>query len=705
MAASGKRPPRVDVRTMYPNFYAEQHKHHVQENSTMAVTRKHRENSGGSVRREGYRDATRPPSRNGILQLKQRDKCRSGDGMSTRQIEVSSTEPSSGVRGSSQVIPPICINRSSNQQESTSPALNEDRKRAFPRSMAQSLRPPSRQVALRGELSLTSPAWEENKKNTFFDNAGISPRLRPLPYPTTLAGSARSLLEAATARLPNALDGETLQDFVMNTRPRTRYTRRELHRQGSAHTLARISTAPMTLHGRQYIDSGSATARDTESLITSRSAGVLHDVSPSAGLSRRPPSRQTSVVDIAEAALPGAEIDDSPDEDGDANFFLTELEAAAQAASAAAAAKRGILARHVALGSFLLYGDPPAFVAAIQHFTAAIKLVEPFHDAVFPKSDSPANLALTSLLHHHRGIALRELVVASSSATSKAAMACIKYAFAAQRRALELAQRAQDPRLHARAVKALGLLLLDAHAYGPALTHQQEALQIALEEKDRELEARVYANLGNLALAQLNFGHALSCHHRDLQLCSAKVLDCRLGQARAHRNLSIVYAKLHRREQQLTHEKESHMAGSNSGGAYLYDIANHTSSSIGNICFQSSSDIDPALVVLVSQNLAEIVRGLSAQPNIKTVENDDNENSISSALAEEWRAVEVDLKAALAAVSTGSEAEAVVTEAEAFAISPKSPSAISRHVSIRIDNYASTASPMHSEESLQSQEP
>ncbi|KAL4118508.1 hypothetical protein PRIC2_010833 [Phytophthora ramorum] len=285
-------------------------------------------------------------------------------------------------------------------------------------------------------------------------------------------------------------------------------------------------------------------------------------------------------------------------------------------------------------------------------------------------------------------------------------MVCVKLAFAAQRRALELAQRAQDPRLQARAVKTLGLLLLDAHTYGPALTHQQEALQLALEEKDRELEARVYANLGNLALAQLNFGHALSCHHRDLQLCSSKALDCRLGRARAHRNLSIVYAKLHRRNQQLTHEKEARIAEYNDGGAYLNDVASHTDNSVGNICFQPTTCIDPALVTLVTQNLAEIVRGLSGQNRGLTEENDDN-NSITAALEQEWSTAEVDLEAAVAIVSTEAHTQITGQGSESFTPSPtKSPNkaAFSRHVSIRINNYSSAPASQQPESSLQSQE-
>ncbi|ETM42305.1 hypothetical protein L914_12019 [Phytophthora nicotianae] len=656
MTPNERRPLRMDVKSMYPNFHAEQHKHHVQENSTMAVPRKQREGSGGSTRRDAYGVTSRPPSRNGLLQ---KQHIHDREDMPAQRNEMSKRE-----------IPPIVPKRSSNQQEvmaSTPPSEND-----------MGVRPPSRQVALRGELNLTSPAWEDDAST---NNVGLSPRLRPLPFPA----SARSLLEARTARLSSTMDGESLQDLVMNTRPRSRYARKELHRQGSAKTLARISTAPSTLRGHQSLDGTSAPTRCSTPLISSRSTENLL----SSDTSRRPPSRkavQIAVINTVEAVLPGLELEDDTDDD-DTNFFLTELEAAARAASAAAAAKLRILARHITLGSLLLYGNPPAMVPAIQHFTAALKSIE----TTQPTPTSPSTLALISLLYHHRGVAFRELVVSSTTQTSKAAKICIKHAFAAQRRALELAQRAKDTRLQARAVKDLGLLFLDSHAYGPALSHQQEALQIALEEKDRELEARVYANLGNLALAQLNFGHALSCHHRDRQLCSSKVLDCRLGRARAHRNLSIVYAKLHRRDQQLKHEKEWRIAAHSEGGAYLYDISSHPDNSVGNICLQSSTDIDPALVNLVTQNLAEIVRGLNAHRSRESTLDNSDEDSLIAALEQEWSTAEVDLKAAITAVSSEGRKATSVREIKPSPVSQaKSPrkTVSSPQVSIRINKYS-----------------
>eukprot|EP00644_Phytophthora_capsici_P015331 jgi/Phyca11/66933/gw1.24.340.1 len=379
MATEERRPSRMDVKTMYPNFCAEQRNHHVQENSTMAVPTKRRQGSG---RRDRCETTTRPPSRTGLAQLKQR--------LHRNQTEAT---------GRSKSATPLVLPRQGSNQHDSG---NSD---IAPESIPSS-RPPSRQVALRGELSLTSPAWEDN---SVANAVRISPRLQPLRFSSS-AGSARALPQSTATT-----ESESLQDLVMNARPRTRYARRELHRQGSAKTLARISTAPTPL--RQSLDGSS--------LISSRSSGSLFSAD-----TKRPPSRQAvqiAVVNTVEAVLPGLEADGDSDDDDDTNFFLTELEAAARAAT----------------------------------------------------------------------------------------------------------------------------------------------LQIALEERDRELEARVYANLGNLALAQLNFGHALSCHHRDLHLCSSKGLDCRLGRARAHRNLSIVYARLHRRDQQLNHEKEARIAAYSDGGAYL----------------------------------------------------------------------------------------------------------------------------------------
>ncbi|OWY97062.1 hypothetical protein PHMEG_00032499 [Phytophthora megakarya] len=399
--ATRRRPARMNVQTMYPNFHAEQHKHHVQQNNTMVLPGKRRERSGGTKRAD-FVHSTRPPSRNEPQRVPNRDD------MDARHI--------SSAERSRQAILPIVLKRSSNQHETMTPAGQSDSDFQTPIVIEPSLRPSSRQVALRGELSLTAPAWEDN------NIAGISPRLRPLPFPTSLTRSAPSLLEATTARLSDSVGGESLQDLVVNARPRSRYARRELHRQGSAKNLARISTAPSILRGNQSLDGTSMTARVGTPLINSRSTGnLLFD------LSRRPANHQDAQV-------------------------------------------------------------------------AVINTVEAF----------------------------------------------------------------------------------------------------ALEEKDRELEARVYANLGNLALAQLNFGHALSCHHRDLYLCSSKVLDCRLGRARAHKNLSIVYAKLHRRNLQLNHEKEARTAAYHNGGAYLYDITNHANTSVGNICLQSSTTIDPALKSLVN---------------------------------------------------------------------------------------------------------
>lgn len=647
---------------MYPNFHAEQHKHHVQENSSMAVARKRRESSSRSDSTASS-GSGRPPSRNAVPELRKHFSSRYNEDVLTSR-KSKAAHPRADQPG----IPLIAPNPSSNQLEAATP----------------SVRPPSRHTAIRGELSLVHPAaWEHD--NASGGSVGVSPRLRPLVLAPTLADSATSLLEASAGGLSVA-ESESLQDLVINARPRVRYARRELYRQGSAPSLERISTAPATLPGRCLLDN--TTARDTSMLTTSRSAGALQSARMTARLNQRPPSRQafqSLAVDTVEAVFPGADVDE-PDDD-DTNVFLTELEAAARAASAAAAARLSTLARHIALGSFLLYGNPPAHVAAIHHFTEALKTVESAQNERDP--DWPA-LALASLLHHHRGVALREIVVAAASTHTKPAAACVKHAFAAQRRALELAQRANDLRLQARAVKTLGLLLLDAHSYAPALTHQQEALQHALEEKDRELEARVYANLGNLALAQLQFGHALSCHKRDLDLCSSKALDCRLGRARAHRNLSIVFAKLHQREQQIKHEREAREAEHKDGGAYLYDVATHSDNSVGNICLQSSTPIDPALVHRVAQDLQEIVRGLSAKlQNDATTHNTDGD-SIMAALEQEWQSTEIDLEAAVAALGDNGDTLASRRELKSLLASPTAGN--SRHVTIQVNLYGSAAS-------------
>ncbi|RLN98138.1 hypothetical protein BBJ28_00002465 [Nothophytophthora sp. Chile5] len=581
MAAADGRQPRMDIKELYPNFHAEQRKHHVQETSMVSTTRKRREGSkrGGSASSSGYRADIRPFSRNGSTQPKQPGGHQdNGSFPSSRRASSAVSGAARGARGDRRAMPPISGSRSSNQQEDVPPSADDDRGVLAAVQMSPLLRPPSRQVAIRGELSLTSPrAWGDGDV-ALTGLTSLSPSLQPLP-----------LFETPV----NTTEATLLQELVFNARPRSRYARRELYRQGSARPLTRISTAPTTLPGPQALGTDVVTTRaSTPLLATSRSVVGAR-------------SQSSSNLQIY-TIKPDDQVEEEGD-DVDPSFFLTELEAAAQAASTAAVDRLRTLARHIARGAFLLYGNPPGLVNAVEHFSAALRMVEPLQ--IDSEPETPADLAVASLLHHHRGIALREVAISSSSTASKsAAVESTTLAFAAQRRALELAQRAEDSRLQARAVKALGLLLLDAHAFEPALAHQQEALQLALEAKDRELEARVYANLGNLALAQLQFGHALSCHQRDLDLCLSRAVDCRLGVARAHSNLALVFAKLQRRGQQAKHEQEACKAEEEGGGAFLYDVTHHAGDSVGNLCLQPSTTLNPALVDLVAQNLRDIER-------------------------------------------------------------------------------------------------
>ncbi|RLN88234.1 hypothetical protein BBJ28_00001587 [Nothophytophthora sp. Chile5] len=518
-------------------------------------------------------------------------------------------------------MPPISGSRSANQQEDAPPSADEDRGVLAAVQMAPLLRPPSRQVAIRGELSLTSPrAWSDGDVAPT-GLTSLSPSLQPLPLPETPVNTIDSA------------EATPLQELVFNARPRSRYARRELYRQGSARTLTRISTAPTTLPGFQALGTDVVTTRaSTPLMATSRSVVGLRSQSSS--------SRQVYTIE------PGDDQVEEEVDDTDSSFFLTELEAAAQAASAAAATRLRTLARHIARGAFALYGNPPGFLNAVEHFSTALRMVEPLQ--VDDEPETPADLAVASLLHHHRGVALREVAISSSSTASKStAVESTTLAFAAQRRALQLAQRAEDSRLQARAAKALGVLLLDAHAFEPALAHQQEALQLALEAKDRELEARVYANLGNLALAQLQFGHALSCHQRDLDLCSSRAVDCRLGVARAHSNLALVFAKLQRRGQQAKHEQEACRTEEEGGGAFLHDVAHHTGDSVGNLCLQPSTALNPALVDLVAQNLRDIERENRSQ---------DFTNATPTATTAEERRREQDLLVVLPTASGETEA-------------------------------------------------
>lgn len=256
------------------------------------------------------------------------------------------------------------------------------------------------------------------------------------------------------------------------------------------------------------------------------------------------------------------------------SFFLTEIDAKV-------AADQWKIAHSVARGSFLLYGTGD-FSQAAAYFSTALAVAR----------DNEEDLGLLASLHHHIGIALKEQG------------AKLNWAKTMQEKALRFAERLQDRRMIGRALKALGVILLEQQQYNAALEHQQRALAIAIEEKDHELEARVYANLGNLASSQSHFGHALACHERDLKLSLSTRLRSAVGQARAHHNLAILYEQLNKQELKREHE---HKAALLSGPrAFELDVSNHVNDSVGNVYMQLTSP-DPKLVEMVSTALQDVL--------------------------------------------------------------------------------------------------
>lgn len=273
------------------------------------------------------------------------------------------------------------------------------------------------------------------------------------------------------------------------------------------------------------------------------------------------------------------------DESDVANFFLTEIDKIAATDEAAKQRKetKQQLAGAIADASYLLYGvQQPE--PAVKRLADAVAFAERLRDH---QGGGQYFDALVGLLHHHAGVALKDLGHA-------------KLALAAQRRCLDVALRVQDRRLQARAVKALGVLLLDAHDVTSALEHQQEALAIAIDEKNRELEARVCANLGNLAAAQMRFGHAIACHERDLALSESPALNSAVGAARAHRNLAVVYGRLHKRGLQQKHEV---LARELEEGARAFeaDVEQHATDSVGNLACQLSTWDDELVEMVASE--------------------------------------------------------------------------------------------------------
>lgn len=269
---------------------------------------------------------------------------------------------------------------------------------------------------------------------------------------------------------------------------------------------------------------------------------------------------------------PSDKVPPSPWGDDDlSSFFLTELDAKAVEA-------QWKLARCIAKGAFLLYGSCE-FQKAAGLLSEALELAT--------GDDSP-----TALLCHHIGIALKE--------DGK-----LQWAQAMQEKALVAAQRAREPRVHGRALKALGVLFMDTGEPALALDHQQEALALALNEKDAELEARVYANLGNIASLQMQFGHALSCHKRDLRLSTALPhAKSAVGQLRAHRNLALVYEKLSKCDLRREHEQQA--ASFTNTTAFVEDMRTQTQSGIGNIYMQLTKR-DPKLESMVATSIRDIV--------------------------------------------------------------------------------------------------
>lgn len=257
------------------------------------------------------------------------------------------------------------------------------------------------------------------------------------------------------------------------------------------------------------------------------------------------------------------------------SFFLTEIDAKV-------AADQWKIAHGIARGSYLLYGTCD-FSQAAAYFSTALAVAQ---------NNTEDDLGLLALLHHHIGIALKEQG------------GKLNWAKSMQEKALAFAEQLQDRRMIGRALKALGVILLEQHQYNAALEHQQRALAVAIEEKDPELEARVYANLGNLASSQSHFGHALACHERDLKLCLSTRLRSAMGQARAHHNLAILYEQLNRQQLKREHEQKATLL--NGPRAFEADVANHANDAAGNVYMQLTTP-DPKLAEMIATALQDVL--------------------------------------------------------------------------------------------------
>lgn len=271
------------------------------------------------------------------------------------------------------------------------------------------------------------------------------------------------------------------------------------------------------------------------------------------------------------------------------SFFLTEI-------NARVAADQWKIVHGIARGSYLLYGTCD-FSQAAAYFSSALAVAQ----------DNEDDLGLLALIHHHIGIALKEQG------------GKLNWAKSMQEKALTFAERLQDRRMIGRALKALGVILLEQQQYDAALEHQQRALAIAIEEKDQELEARVYANLGNLASSQSHFGHALVCHERDLKLCLSGRLRSAMGQARAHHNLAILYDQLNKQELKREHEQKAALLSG--PRAFEVDVANHANDAAGNVYMQLTFP-DPKLAEMVAAALQDVLedRSKAQQRQLQTFE-------------------------------------------------------------------------------------
>lgn len=342
-------------------------------------------------------------------------------------------------------------------------------------------------------------------------------------------------------------------------------------------TLERITTTPV------LSQPGLASSR---AQVGTQSAVELGSVE-SARLNHQPQFRLT------DSSATSSALATAWDEGDIANFFLTELDKAEKQKDYHEETKREQKARKkqlavsIADAWYLLYGFQQ-WEIALGRVSDAIAAAE----ALDKDGVDPTYTPLIGLLHHHAGIALKEL-------------GRTKLAIAAQNRALKSALNAHDRRLQARVVKALGVLLLDGHDMQSALEHQQEALSIALEEKDRDLEARVYANLGNIAAEQQRFGHAIACHGRDLRLSQSPLLNSAVGVVRAHRNLAVVYGRLHKRDLQQQHEAKAQEL-EEGARAFELDVENHALDGTGNPASQLSVR-DAELVELIAESLRSAI--------------------------------------------------------------------------------------------------